>query len=99
MQRAKVRRNVPRIAFGHAEIRHRRERTDRLWVAQPLDHVLRRVRQETGQILSARDAVERRTDKGIGAGDTRYEVARLAPVLSDGDPASFRVATGRAGCL
>jgi hypothetical protein len=63
MQRAKVFRDVACIEFGHSEIRHRRERTDPLRIAQPLDHVLRRVRQDTGQILPARDAVQRRTDK------------------------------------
>ena len=94
VQGVEIRCDVTSIALAHAQIRHRREGINPLRVPDPLNHVLRGVRQDAGQVQATGDPIQGRTHEGVGARDTRDDVTGLTPVLPDGHAAPLNVAAG-----
>ena len=58
------------------EVRHDVSRVDPLRMPDPLDEVLRRVRQAAGDVAASREAVQARADVCVRAGDPRRSCGR-----------------------
>src|SRR3546814_4598739 len=78
-------RDIPRVLFAYAQIRHGRQGIDAGWVEQPANHVARCVGQNTRDILPVGDPAERRADVVCGADNPRYGVTACAKVLLQRD--------------
>src|SRR5690348_7274186 len=83
MQRVEIGDDVPRALVADAEIRHRGRRFNRLWIADPLHHVLRRIGDFTSENAPRGDVVERRPDETARASNAPNLMTRAAAHARD----------------
>src|SRR3954451_9626891 len=79
LERVEVSGDIARIGFGYSHIGHRRLRADGLRLLNPLEQVFGTI-LSPGDVRSPGNAIQRRTDGGVRARDTRYRVAGPAAV-------------------
>src|SRR6185437_4482639 len=89
--------DVARRLVAHAQVRHRGVRLDRLRIANPPHHVVRRVRQLAGDDRPPRHVAQRRTDFAVRAADAaarEHAPAAVTPTARTARAARFRAWLG-----
>src|ERR1043166_7817242 len=93
-QAIKIRCDIPRVLLAYPEIGHRFSRINVLRILNPSNQVIRRIRQNAGDVSSRADPVEIRTDCAVGAVNSWNLMASAAAVSANRGFAVSRIAAG-----